>query len=348
MKNYWILACFLVLTASGCVSSNIMSKEGRMLSIDVNTAEDGDYEKAFSTAKAAGLEVVPVSINWDMIEKQPGQYEDPGNTLATVNAYYPLKRTKVALYIRSLDTASKPVPADLKEVRFNDPLMTERYVRMIEWVFSQIQDAEIEFLSLGDEIDLMVGNNRQMYDDFSIFFKAAKERIKAKRPALKIGFSATLYGLTRNFPEQLGKINQHSDVVLVSYYPVTGNFMVRDPAVVGQEIDELAAAYPGRIIYIEQTGYPTSSLLNSSEEKQRLFVREIFRAWDKRTTQIKYVSFTWLHDLPQSGVDFLEEYYNYSDPRFLEYLRTLGLRTHAGSDKPAFETLKSETRTRGW
>jgi hypothetical protein len=39
-----------------------------------------------------------------------------------------------------------------------------------------------------------------------------------------------------------------------------------------------------------------------------------------------------------------------SDPTFLSYLGTLGLRTHAGSgtDKPAFAALMAQAKARGW
>jgi hypothetical protein len=33
---------------------------------------------------------------------------------------------------------------------------------------------------------------------------------------------------------------------------------------------------------------------------------------------------------------------------FVEYLRTLGARTYAGADEPAFSELKLETSRRGW
>lgn len=326
------------------------SKGDRILGIDVNPAGDGNFENAIQLARSAGMQTVGLSVNWDMIETTAGFYTDPDGTLASANGYYPTVNTKLAVYLRSVDTGSKPVPAYLKDIPYDDPRMAERYLQMIDWTLSKLKDVEIEFLSVGDEIDLMIGENKDLYRQFETFFKAVKPRIKAKWPNLKVGFSATLYGLTKNVPEELKRINKESDIVLVSYYPLNDDLSVKDPKIVNTDYDVLTQIYPGRIIYIEQTGYPTSELLNSSEAKQREFVRETFKSWDRHRDQIKYVFFTWLHDLPQESINFYKAYYGSSDKRFIEYLRTLGYRTvsGAGEDKEGFGAIQTEAKARGW
>lgn len=324
-----------------------VSKGDRILGIDVNMASDHDFEKAVQTAKSAGMQTVGLSINWDMIEKTPGSYVDPESSIASTG-YYPTVNTRVALYLRSIDTGSRPVPADLANVPHDDPRVAERYLKMLDYALSKFKDIGIEFLSVGDEIDLMMGQNKDLYREFEVFFKRVKPEIKKKWPNLKVGFSATLYGLTENVPEELKQVNKESDIVLVSYYPLNDDLSVKDPKIVNTDYDVLTQAYPGRIIYVEQTGYPTSELLNSSEVKQREFIRETFKAWDRHGDQIKYVFFTWLHDLPQETIDFYKSYYGSDDKRFLEYLRTLGFRTVQGEDKEGFKAIKTEAKARGW
>lgn len=324
-------------------------KGDRILSIDVNMAEDNDFDKAFRNAKEAGMQVVSISINWKDIETSPGKYVDPGDILKITNIYYPPTKTRVALYIRSVDTASKPVPTDLQNTPFTDPVMAERYLKMLDWLFSQIPDADIEFLSVGDEMDLFWGDQREQYREWGVFFKNIKAGLKAKKSDLRVGFTITLYGLTRNLADEFQRINQESDIVLVSYYPVNDKGL-KEPTVVGPDYDALVQMYPKRVIYIEQTGYPTSGFLGSSEAKQREFIRETFRAWDRHADQIKYVAFTWLYDLPQSSIDFYIQYYGTSDKDLMEFLRTLGFRTYAGSgeDKEGFRAIKAEAKARGW
>lgn len=326
-----------------------LPKGDRILGIDVNMAEDNDYDKAFELARSLGSEVTSVSMNWKDIETAPGKYEDPGGNLAITNIYYP-KKSKLALYIRSVDTASKMAPADLETVPFTAKEMAERYLKMIDWVFAKIPNVELSFLSVGDEIDLMMGDNKQLYQDFGAFSKTVREEIKKKHPNLLVGFTATLYGLTEKVPEELKALNQYSDVVFVSYYPVAESAGLKEPSAVVGDYESLVRRYPGRTIYIEQTGYPTSQFLKSSEAKQRKFVRETFRAWDTHASQIKYISFAWLTDLPQTSLDAYKKYYGTSDKNLLEFLRTLGLRTYPGSgqDKEAFRAIQAEAKVRGW
>jgi len=326
-----------------------LPKGDRILGIDVNMAEDNDYDKSFQLAKSLGSEVTSLSMNWKDIETAPGKYEDPGGNLAVANVYYPQK-SRLALYIRAVDTASKMAPADLETVPFTAKEMAERYLNMIDWVFAQIPDVELLFLSVGDEIDLMMGDNKQQYQDFGVFLKTVREEIKKKHPNLLVGFTATLQGLTEKVPEDLKALNQYSDAVFVSYYPKVENGGMNEPSVVAGDYESLVKRYPGRIIYFEQTGYPTSPFLKSSEAKQREFVRETFRAWDTHASQIKYISFAWLTDLPQASLDAYKEYYKTSDKTLLEFLRTLGFRTNHGSgqDKEAFRAIQAEAKARGW
>ena len=326
-----------------------LSKGDRVLGIDVNMAEDNDYDKAFGLAKFLGSEVTSLSMNWKDIETAPEKYEDPGGNLAITNIYYPQK-SKIALYIRSVDTASKMTPADLETVPFTAKEMAERYLKMIDWVFIQIPNVELLFLSVGDEIDLMMGDNKELYRDFGVFLKTIRGEIKKKHSNLHVGFTATLHGLTEKVPDELKTLNQYSDMVFVSYYPVDESSGLKEPSVIASDYEALVKKYPNRTIYIEQTGYPTSPFLKSSEAKQREFIRETFRAWDTHASQIKYVSFAWLTDLPQTSLDAYKEYYGTNDKNLLEFLRTLGLRTYHGSgqDKEAFRAVQAEAKARGW
>jgi hypothetical protein len=57
-----------------------------------------------------------------------------------------------------------------------------------------------------------------------------------------------------------------------------------------------------------------------------------------------------MHDISSTTLKVYEISFGISDPAFLGYLASIGLRTSAGAgtNKPAFDTLISETRRRGW
>ena len=135
---------------------------------------------------------------------------------------------------------------------------------------------------------------------------------------------------------------------MVSYYPMNLDYTVRAPSSVGTDWAALIAAYPGRTFMFPQVGYPTDALCKSSQTKQRNFVGEVFKAWDTHASQISMVMFLWLHDLAPETASGFGSYYGINDPKFLAYLRTLGLRTYEGFDKSAFPYLKRLARARGW
>jgi hypothetical protein len=74
----------------------------------------------------------------------------------------------------------------------------------------------------------------------------------------------------------------------------------------------------------------------------------MFSAWDEHDYAVSAIIFEWLHDLPQSEVDWYAEFFGIYDPRFKEYLKTLGLRYYSGTEKAAFGELLLQAGARGW
>ncbi len=329
-------------------SENPIPKGDRILGIQVNTAEDNNYDKAFNIAKSAGIQSVALSLNWKDIEISPGEYKLEPNFLAIANQYYPPQKVKIDLIIRSIDTNGSQVPNYLKNIPFDNPIVAEKFNKLMDYVFSQIPDVDLNFLAIGNEIDLGIGKNEEIYKQYETFYRVVKGYIKTKKPNLKVSVVSTLYGLTKNVPEQLKNINQNSDIIIVTYYPLNDDFTVKDPAVMDLEISKLIKIYSSKTIYFSEIGYPSSSVLKSSESKQRDFIVEVFKIWDKYISSIKYISFLWLTDRPSSEIEGFTVYYGLSSKNFKEYLKTLGLRTNKGEDKEAFIVLKAEAKARGW
>ncbi|MFC1975820.1 hypothetical protein ACFLXQ_05440, partial [Chloroflexota bacterium] len=156
--------------------------------------------------------------------------------------------------------------------------------------------------------------------------------------------------LTGESKDYAQSLNQHSDVILVTYYPRHNDGTVQEPTVVATDFQTLVSLYPQKQIFFSEAGYPSGTQCNSSEAKQAQFVREVFKAWDAHANQIQFIHFSWLTDLSEVSVAESTQYYDSVDPCFVEFLSTLGLRTYSGSgtDKEAFRTLKAEAEARGW
>jgi len=330
---------------------DVVPKGGRMLGVAITVAEDNDYDSAFNTAEtAANLEIDSLAIAWDDVETSPTVYNPDPNFLAIANAFYPTKNIKVALEINPIDTSIKRVPSDLIGTAFNDPVMIQRFKDLIDYVFTQIPDLELVSLTIGNEIDVYLGTDSALWAEYQEFFNAIKAYVKTGHPALNVGVKGTFDGLTDTAKSYLETLNQNADVVMVTYYPLNNDFTVQDPDVVESDFQELLSIYSGKPIYFLEAGYPSSSLCNSSEEKQAEFIKEVFESWDNHSSEIPFIIFIWLTDISQTTLDYYESYYGVSDQKFLGFLGTLGLRTYAGSgtDKKAFTTLQTEAKARGW
>lgn len=262
--------------------------------------------------------------------------------------FYPAQRIKVSLEINPIDTNNVRLPKDLSGKAWNDPMVIERFQKLLDWVFTQIPKLELVSLTIGNEIDASLGNDIPRWQQYEAFFKVAAAHARKLRPGLKVGAKVTLTPLLKAAPNPAKSLNDHTDLLLTTYYPLMLDFTVKPPTVVPEDLKKLAEAYRGRTIYLLEAGYPSGALCKSSEEKQAEFVRALFAAWDTHRDQIKLVCFTWLTDLSPESVTQFTRYYGTSQTGFAEYLRTLGLVTHSGTEKRAFGELVAEAKRRGW
>jgi hypothetical protein len=321
-----------------------------VLGAQVNEAEDRDYPKAFAIAKSLGMEAVSFSANWDDLEVSPGVFSPKPNYLAMLNLFDPPAHVKVDLFVRALDTNGYHLPKDLSYRAIDDPVVIDRFSRCMDWVFSQIPQVELTFLGVGNEIDVGLGKVVTGYERYARFLSAVRTKIKAKRPGLDVGASATLEGLVDTERRGLREVNRQADIVIVTYYPIEAAVGVKDPSIVEGDFRRLVEAYPGKVIVFSEAGYPSSRELKSSEGRQAEFVREVFKSWDAHAAQVRQITFYHLTDSGPAAVAEFTRYYGMSAGPFKAFLSSLGLRTFAGSgrDKEAFGVLRTEARTRGW
>lgn len=322
--------------------------DGRMIEFNVTPAEDNDFDASVNLAITAGASSNGVTVYWDELETAPGVFEPEVNFLEIANVYYPYKGLKISLTIGVIDTNNSRLPADLKNKAFDDPEVIQRFEKLLDWVFAQLPDVGLVVFSIGNEVDVYLAQEAGRWAQYQSFYQAVVEYSRSLRPKLLIGVKGTFGGLTGYARQEMLALNQASDVILLTYYPLNNDATVKDPSVVGGDFDTITALYPGRTVYFLEAGYPSGALCNSSEALQAEFIRQLFTAWDAHAAQVRLVSFTFLTDLSSANVEILKEYYRFDDPVFLEFLGTLGLRTFpgAGSDKEAFRVLLDEVKAR--
>ncbi len=342
---FWVLLTAVFFLHTNAFPLPPQSKGQRLIGHGI-TEGTIEFGVAIALAQDAGLEFIELPLAWDSIEIAPGRYHS--KILPIANAFFPARDVKIFLTVNPIDTNNLRLPADLKNKAFDDPEVIERFRRLLDYVFDHVGQLDLIGFGIGNEIDAYLASYKSRWKQYQKFYEAARRYVKALRPALKVGTKAMMYGHIFNHTAKLQEMNRNSDLIMVTYYPLKDGFKVHDPAVVHDHFERLAAIYPDKPISMLEAGYPTSTYLGSSEDRQVEFIRQLFAAWDQHRSHILHMNFMWLHDVSDAKLKEFERYYRISSKGFIEYLATLGLRTYDGKDKPAFNELKYQVQARNW
>ncbi len=372
----------------------IVEQGQRVMEIDITLPADEDFEAAFEKARPLGLESLSVSLNWTTIEisqdnsvnpPTPIYETDPDKDfLAIVNACFPSSNMKVSLTLRPIVTLVRNAPPEFDNLPLNNAAVINRFKLLLDYTFSKIPDTEITTLVIGSEVDLYLQTDTlraeylDFYEQVSDYARSQYTQMYPNKSPLKVAVESTFEGLenisTKAYYQQL---NEFSDVIGVSYYPMDANGQVKPVSTVETDFQALITSYPNKQLYFFQLGYPsgyfsadfypevragtTSAQIGSSEMQQADFISAVFEAWDKHINNVGFIDFTWLHDLSEESVmeTTLDPAFGGTAnpaPKFVEFLRTLGLRTNdgansaeaTGSSKMGYSRLLEEAQSRKW
>lgn len=320
------------------------------IGIDVSTQPQDTnftYNSCFVLGTSLGMSVVGLFQNWDSIEKTPNTFDLSIFDIA--NIYYPAFNMPLKLTIAPIHTNNLEVPSDLTTTAFNNPVLINRFKTLLDSVIAHIPNVTISSLVIGSEHDVYMGTNATSWSQFTTFYDSVSAYAKTLWPGLKVATELTFSGITtyNTFAQAL---NTNSDYIGISYYPLNDDFTVKPVSTIPTDFETLVDLYPSKPLYFYQYGYPSSPTCNSSEVKQAQFISQTFTTWDAYASNVNMINFTWLHDLDTAAVNYYGSYYGITNAKFLEFLRTIGLRTwdDNGTDKLAFNELRCQAKLRGY
>jgi hypothetical protein len=341
-----LIALLLTLAAVGSATA-AEPKGHRILGIAINDGPGTDYDSSFELARAAGLQAIELSLNWDEIELEPGVYRPNPDWLKTASSVYPQFGTKVALAINPIDTTMDRRPSWLKAKSWDDHAVITAYVRLLTWALDNAKSLDLLSLSLGNEVDGVLSRSAADWTAYTSFATTTAKAIRTIRPKLLIGVKTTFAAFKGPLSDRARTLHQNMDVALLTYYPLNDDFTVKPPASVSGDLAYAVKTLQGKPLHFAEIGYPSSVECGSSPEQQADFVHQVFETWDKHANQIGFMNFVWLNDISKAEWGGYVQYYGVNTPCFIQYLATLGLR-HNNRDKPAFQALTVEAHKRGW
>lgn len=338
-------------------------KGSRVLGMDTNNARSGtSFDADYSDAMLVGVRSGTVHITWS-VDETGGTGTTASGTfsnafLGIANSYYPGKgSSRFTLTVSPVDTTGYTLPSDLRLKAINDSVVVTRFKSYVDYILSQVTPANLVNIQVGNEVDVP-SSGSPYWTNYTDFLTQVVTYIHGKGLGIPVGTTVTLGGAINSANPTvqngiLGLFDAGIDELGITYYPMDLSFQFKDPGVVLSDIDALMGLVnskkSGAKVYIQEAGYATGTGCGGSEAKQALFVQNLFTAWDKYQTQIPFVSILRLNDLSHSSaVSMAGNYGLGSNPAFIAYLETLGLRPYATGNKAAWGQVQSETQKRGW
>ena len=321
----------------------------RVLGIDVTMAEDADYLAALETARNAGMQEIGMLLEWNAVERAPGDYDT--RFLEIADSFFHSLGLSLNLTLAPIHNVRNTLPADLQALPLDHPDVIARYQQLLDAVFATLPNIELTSLVVGSEIDAFLLGSPERWQQFENFFRQVADFARARRPGLPVTTEFHFFtGLLGPDRARLLSLMAHADVIGVTYYPLDADDSVLDPAFVDLHFGMLRDTFPGKPINFYQIGFPSSTTLGSSETLQEAFISRVFHAWDTYADAIKLVDLTWLHDRSPAEVDATGAQFGQDGANFAAFIGSLGLRGHAGDgvDKLAMPRLRAEAAARGW
>ena len=276
---------------------------------------------------------------WADIERVQGIY-------TTDDLAFELKETaplRVAFVLRIVTAGSRNMPAAYAGLGWDSPQMIDRVTRLIEAIAPVVGKRPWSY-AVGNEIDTYFASRPQEIAAYARLLQQIKPRVQALHPGAMFttSFQAEAAPQLRTL---YAPIVAALDSVSFNYYPLTPDYVVRPPSVVPGELRAMADAAAPKPLYLQEIGYPTSTVLGSSPAAQAEFVRLAFETVRSLgPTRVLGATYLFQADFPEWVVELIAGAYNAgSHQKFREYIRTLGLRDDRDRPKPAWTEFVKQT-----
>ncbi|MBL8026235.1 MAG: hypothetical protein JNL74_07480 [Fibrobacteres bacterium] len=344
MKTLIIL---IALTAFISAFERPLPMGDRFLGFQLSVGDTGSMFSSLVTSHRSGGSVATLDMAWDDVEDTLGNLKDPNLQIKYANIMYKYYPMKVIVILSSLDTDTSRVPKQLKNRPLQDSVVVAHYLRAAEYVLAGLPDVEVHAFVIGNETDNYLKSRPAKWPEYKAFYGKVADSLRARHPSIKIANKNTWFGLKYYNRSDVIELNLKSDLIFVNYYMLDTMFQVVNPVKLHTDFDTLCALFPAKKIYISEFGCPSAdSFVNGSEDLQRQFVVESFKAWDSHADQIKCFYYFWLNDISQRDLDMFAAWYGNSAPWFMAWLGTMGFIARDGREKPAFHAYREEFEAR--
>ena len=298
-------------------------------------------DAAVALAQGAGVNGVIMTYTWSSLEPTPGHIDLTG--LQAGLAYYRQKGMQILLGIQLINTVKREVPSDLETVAFDDPRFIARFHTLLDAVKGALSGSE-RYVSIGNEVDVYLQSQPAQWPTYTAFYNDAVAYLHATWPGVAVGVTTTFGGYSVESKSAVQTLNAQSDLVILTYYPLQNGTQVQPPTAPATDVPLMLSLAGSKQVVLQEAGYPSGALTDSSEAAQAQFVGNLYQAWHQAGDKMPFLSYFLLYDFDSTTCSSFSTYYGVADPAFLSYLCTLGLRRSDGSAKAAWSTFGTAAR----
>lgn len=314
--------------------------------LDANPFANESYDSRsvqarFRQARGAGINLIYISPKWNEIETGHEKYRFDNLEYQIGEAVQ--ENLPAILHIRVIDTNQRAMPADLMGLPFDAEETGARLDRLLDALLPRLE-GRVKYFLVGNEIDAYFTRHPGEVQAFAKLVARAAAHIRNKVPDSQISVSTTLDGI--DDAERLRPILDQTAFFALTYYPISPDFVVRDPSTVDADFSRIFSAAGSKQIFLQEVGYPTSATNESSQDKQAEFFSRVLDRIAGNPGRFIGVNFTFMSDFSDSLVKSLSAYYRLPGAdRFAAFLKTLGMFDDQGRPKKAWAVFESKVRS---
>ncbi len=311
-------------------------------------------ETRYDEAKAAGMSIGRIQIDWAELETARGVYD--ANALDDAFADPLLDGLDIYVTLSTLDSEGLTVPAYLSDgeglrsdLTLASPEVIDAFEDMLDWLAPELERREVWALSLGNEVDVPVDDGQVSRGEAEAFYLAGLARWNTISPPIASSVTFTI-GAIDTVPDLFEAIRDGSDLVTYNYYCLASDLTVTGESEWQARIDDMKQAAGDRQIFIQELGCPVgyspqgqpTSIGGSLDNQARFF--EFFGEQFAQDPQLRAATLFQLYDWsPGLAAQFAQPLRNEGFPvladRLEEWLATVGLvRWSDGTTRPAWQS----------
>ncbi|MEM6648360.1 MAG: hypothetical protein AAF730_19115 [Bacteroidota bacterium] len=320
-----------------------------------------DARAVLEAAADSGMSGFTYYVDWADLEPTPGQYalDEFTETLATLQGL----GLRPFVNITVGDIAEYNLPPDLSDgagglgdgVALDDPVLIERFGRILDRVVPIAVAHGVFFLGVGNEINERLDHTSpDELGAYATFVEAARERVHRIAPDLAVGVVLTTAAI-RNRTLTFQSMKQVSDIIPFNYGPIQSDFFVFALDDIEADFQDVVAGYGAGPLLIQELTCPSARTMNASEAWQRGCFEELFELIDA-TPRVRFASVFTFQDFDGATCQAVRDALLGSDlddlpaevaQRLADYLCELGVIRPDGTPKPAWaEVVKAAVATR--